>query len=184
MAIKLLTVNDVYNIREAKYIVDEENEKDLIPDEDKVQGTRVLVIEENKEYRMDSAGNWVEITKCGGCSGGLPSVTSSDNGDVLTVVDGAWAKAAPSGGGALIVNGTFDEQTGEITLDTKAGVMWAAIQAGKLIYLFMVSPTEETVMNMITDCYYTDDSGYKFGTPNDTYEAATADDYPIAPGSM
>ena len=25
----------------------------------------------------------------------LPSVTSSDNGDVLTVVNGAWAKAAP-----------------------------------------------------------------------------------------
>lgn len=29
----------------------------------------------------------------------LPSVTSDDNGDVLTVVEGAWAKAAPSGGG-------------------------------------------------------------------------------------
>jgi len=63
MAIKLLAVNDVYNIREAKYIVDEENEKDLIPDEDKVQGTKVLVIKGNKEYRMDSAGNWVETTK-------------------------------------------------------------------------------------------------------------------------
>jgi hypothetical protein len=29
---------------------------------------------------------------------GLPDVTSEDNGDVLTVVDGAWAKAQPSGG--------------------------------------------------------------------------------------
>lgn len=28
----------------------------------------------------------------------LPSVTADDNGDVLTVVDGAWDKAAPSGG--------------------------------------------------------------------------------------
>lgn len=63
MAIKLLAINDIYNIREAKYIVDEENEKDLIPDEDKVQGTKVLVIEGNKKYRMDSVGNWVEIVK-------------------------------------------------------------------------------------------------------------------------
>lgn len=31
----------------------------------------------------------------------LPSVTDADNGDVLTVVDGAWDKAAPSGGGGL-----------------------------------------------------------------------------------
>lgn len=30
----------------------------------------------------------------------LPKVTSSDNGDVLTVVEGKWAKAAPSGGGS------------------------------------------------------------------------------------
>ena len=29
----------------------------------------------------------------------LPIVTAADNGDVLTVVEGAWAKAAPSGGG-------------------------------------------------------------------------------------
>lgn len=36
-------------------------------------------------------------------SGGLPSVTSDDNGDVLTVVEGAWAKAAPSGGGVVFL---------------------------------------------------------------------------------
>lgn len=29
-------------------------------------------------------------------SGGLPEVSGSDNGDVLTVVEGAWAKAAPA----------------------------------------------------------------------------------------
>lgn len=32
----------------------------------------------------------------------LPAVTSDDNGDVLTVVSGEWAKAAPSGGGVLV----------------------------------------------------------------------------------
>ena len=30
----------------------------------------------------------------------LPAVSSSDNGNVLTVVEGAWAKAAPAGGGS------------------------------------------------------------------------------------
>lgn len=28
----------------------------------------------------------------------LPAVTADDNGDVLTVVDGAWANATPAGG--------------------------------------------------------------------------------------
>lgn len=32
-------------------------------------------------------------------SDALPAVTATDNGDVLTVVEGAWAKAVPSGGG-------------------------------------------------------------------------------------
>ncbi len=94
MAIKLLAVNDVYNIREAKYIVDEENEKNLIPNEDKVQGTKVLVINGSKEYRMDSTGNWVEIVKGGGGSGGsdLPDVTTTDNGKILQVnSSGEWA---------------------------------------------------------------------------------------------
>ena len=34
---------------------------------------------------------------------GLPEVSSTDNGDVLTVVDGEWAKAAPSGGGTVVI---------------------------------------------------------------------------------
>ena len=40
----------------------------------------------------------------------LPKVTSTDNGDVLTVVEGKWAKAVPGGGGGsvLIVEGTWD----------------------------------------------------------------------------
>lgn len=44
----------------------------------------------------------------GGGSSDLPAVTAEDNGDVLTVVDGAWAKAAPSGG-ILLVTETLDD---------------------------------------------------------------------------
>ena len=42
----------------------------------------------------------------------LPAVTADDNGDVLTVVEGAWAPAAPSGGSnVLLVNYDVDTHT-------------------------------------------------------------------------
>lgn len=43
----------------------------------------------------------------------LPTVTATDNGDVLTVVEGAWAKATPSGGGGClyVTFSTEDEGT-------------------------------------------------------------------------
>ena len=42
----------------------------------------------------------------------LPDVSADDNGDVLTVVEGEWAKATPSGGGGntLIINVLYNEQ--------------------------------------------------------------------------
>lgn len=65
----------------------------------------------------------------GGSSGGgssLPEVSASDNGDVLTVVEGEWDKAAPSGGGPLVVNITYDESTNTYTCDKTAAEIWAA----------------------------------------------------------
>lgn len=49
----------------------------------------------------------------------LPEVTSDDNGDVLTVVDGAWAKAEPSGGSVPmeVVTFTIDDDSGDVTCD-------------------------------------------------------------------
>ena len=38
----------------------------------------------------------IEDVAGGGGGSSLPSVTSDDNGDLLTVVDGAWAKAKPT----------------------------------------------------------------------------------------
>lgn len=77
MAVNLMSVNNIKNIHIAKYIADTEAEKDNISDEDRVQGTEVLVIEGNKRYRLDCNLQWVEIVSQGGGGGGSggPSVT-------------------------------------------------------------------------------------------------------------
>lgn len=57
-------------------------------------------------------------------AGNLPPVTASDNGKVLTVVNGTWNKAAPNGGGVLIVTdieGQLDKTFGEIHNAFRAG---------------------------------------------------------------
>ena len=46
----------------------------------------------------------------------LPVVTASDNGNVLTVVEGAWAKASPIGGSGILVIG-MTEESNVFTLD-------------------------------------------------------------------
>lgn len=66
-------------------------------------------------------------------SGGvLPAVTSDDNGDVLTVVEGAWGKAAPSGGGALVVEATTQNGT-DFTTDITIGELYEAALTGQVI---------------------------------------------------
>ena len=44
---------------------------------------------------LDSEGTWNWVPT-GGSGSGLPEVTTDDNGDVLTVVEGAWSKATPT----------------------------------------------------------------------------------------
>lgn len=73
-------------------------------------------------------------------SGGssLPEVTAEDNGDVLTVVDGAWAKAAATSN-VLVVNATTPDNTfnAGITLsnDMKNSDLEAAIESGKIVFI-------------------------------------------------
>ena len=66
-----------------------------------------------------------QISKGGGGSGsGLPAVTSEDNGDILSVVDGAWAKGEP-GYKAVTVDGTVIVP--ERTVETEnAGTFYVA----------------------------------------------------------
>ena len=73
-----------------------------------------------------------QIDEGGGGGGSLPAVTSDDNGDVLTVVEGTWAKAAPSGGGLFIIHADEDETTSITTLDKTWQEIWDAFVGGQV----------------------------------------------------
>lgn len=68
----------------------------------------------------------------GGGGSDLPEVTSDDNGDVLTVVEGAWAKAAPSGAEKFVITYEFGEGNALVANKTYAQIL-AAYTAGKEI---------------------------------------------------
>lgn len=60
-----------------------------------INGSIATEVDTGKVFFFDeTAGEWVEQFSFQNAGGGssLPAVTSEDNGDVLTVVDGAWGK--------------------------------------------------------------------------------------------
>lgn len=83
----------------------------------------------------------------------LPEVTAEDNGDVLTVVDGAWAKAAPSGGGATIVNFTSTEDS--LTADKTVVEILEAMKTGVVIGIINgVAPIGAGIAGAESDVYF------------------------------
>lgn len=59
-------------------------------------GSIVYVLENEGFYIMNSEGEWIQQTSGGGGGGGsLPEVTPADNGKILGVINGGWAKANP-----------------------------------------------------------------------------------------
>ena len=87
----------------------------------------------------------------------LPAVTGSDNGDVLTVVEGAWAKAAP----AFIVEETWE--TNVATLSEKASDIWGAYLAGKhVIAVYDGGEGNAVVINGLSSASLTPAGNYTF----------------------
>lgn len=72
------------------------------------------------------------ITALGGGSS-LPDVTTEDNGDVLTVVEGAWTKAAPSSP-IKIVETTISGNTITFINETQQSI-YNDVVAGKLVFV-------------------------------------------------
>lgn len=64
----------------------------------------------------------------------LPTVTTTDNGDVLTVVEGAWAKAVPSGGVSPLIC-TPSVSGGICSLDKTFKEIKEAFEAGSPIHI-------------------------------------------------
>ena len=69
----------------------------------------------------------------GGGGSSLPSVTSADNGDVLTVVEGEWAKAEPSGASDVMVVSFEEPENGPITCNKTYSEIIEALNAGKAV---------------------------------------------------
>ena len=113
----------------------------------------------------------------GGGGSSLPPVTSADNGDVLTVVNGAWDKAVPAGGvSGLLV---FDDVTG--LLNKTFGDILSLVENGTLV--FFITANDVCILNGITDGGSDASSlGFcKIGDPlSDVvkFEAASHDSYP------
>ena len=74
----------------------------------------------------------------------LPPVTSSDNGNVLTVVEGAWAKATPSGGDCVVIPATYNSGTDLIVFsDITQSEILNLIRSGKFVVILGKSGSNE-----------------------------------------
>ena len=80
----------------------------------------------------------------------LPAVSSTDNGDVLTVVEGSWAKAAPSGGDSL------PEVTAADNGDVLTVVSGAWAKAAPNILMGHLTNYDEQSETQFTDLKYSD----------------------------
>lgn len=98
---------------------------------------------------MESAVKYaVENAGSGGGGSSLPEVTSDDNGDVLTVVEGAWAKAAPSGVGFdAVIRGEREDGGQTYTYSVVSGT-----------YQAVKAKLSNSIPTIITDIYSEDTS--------------------------
>ena len=93
------------------------------------------------------------LSVVGGGSSSLPEVTSEDNGDVLTVVEGAWAKAKNEGNIFIVTFTETDEQSNYVS-DKTFEEIEEAYNNGKIILCNIINlmseyPTRTSLTRMI-----------------------------------
>ena len=120
---------------------------------------------------------WEIAQSSGGGGSSLPAVTSEDNGDVLTVEDGAWAKAAPSGGGQFIITVTANEAETELSVDKTYQEIVSAFAEGKTFYLIYTDSLYE--VQFAAPYAYESYDTYYIGGVNIDIEAVSEDEADI-----
>lgn len=118
----------------------------------------------------------------GTAASGLPAVSGTDNGKVLTVVEGDWAPAAASGGGGLIIETTYSEDV--YTMNKTTREIMAALAAGKTVILHV--PDEEFYVDQYGAVVHIKGSAsrdaytvYAYFQGNvEQFSSASLDDYP------
>ena len=140
-------------------------------------GATFFEMDTNKTYMYDKENaQWREI-EIGGSSSELPSVTAEDDGDVLTVVSGAWAKATPSGGGGGVLAIGFSDEN---TLDKTWKEIHDAVSDGKLPFVIFVGE-DEIGTGLVMSVY--EESGYCIDIMFSemlTFSAETENGYPTS----
>lgn len=119
----------------------------------------------------------VQKINSGGSGSELPAVTTDDNGDVLTVVEGAWAKAAPGGSSGLVISIIDDEATQSFIMNKTFQEIWDALSAGQAVVVKADDlPGVEMFYSIITvsmENHEIECSGEM------TFSAGTVNDYPV-----
>ena len=107
----------------------------------------------------------------------LPSVTAEDDGDVLTVVSGAWAKATPSGGGGGVefITETYDDSTSTYSLDKTYNEISAMVEGGKLPVIIYTGEGQTTIIFVSAYSTYTEDETTTYTVRDSLGNSFTAD---------
>lgn len=152
-------------------------EVNLIPDITQADEGKVLMADENGEPKWTSipsqlptiSGNNGKVLKVNSGATGvewddesteLPSVTSADEGDVLTVnASGEWEATAPSGGGGTVI-ATFsqDSQTEEWSCNMTGAEIHQAMQSGT-VYAML---EDDGYLIPMSTAYYDEEYGFEY----------------------